>query len=403
MSVSARARVLYVEPFYWTGGPHNVLRNLLEGLDRDSFDPYAVVPRHGEATEQFGEIGVPVERLIAMHNIGRKGGPVVMAAGGLKSAIGAVQVALFARSRSADLVHTNNETCLSGPLGARLAGKPSVVHVHGLGFSRSKVTATAVVGILNATADRVVAVSSVVADALRKNGVKDNKIRVVHNGIDTSRYRPGLASLHLRGEFQLETEQLSVGMIGGLEPRKGHKLFLEAAALVCKQRKNVRFFIVGEPVPGDSASDRYQREVHALSGSLGLKDAVVFTGGRTDVPNMLAMLDIVVQPSTTEAAPLVPLESMSAGTPVVATDVGGNREEVADQETGILVPPGDASGIARAVVTLLDSPELRARMGEAGRVRVEAEFSTAAMAHRIEDLYRDLWADLRKRTAAKRG
>ncbi|MDA1348938.1 MAG: glycosyltransferase, partial [Chloroflexi bacterium] len=167
MSVGPKSRILYVEPFHWTGGPHNVLRNLLGALDRDEFTPYAVVPRHGEATEHFEEMGVPVERLIAMHNIGRKGGPAVMAAGGLKSALGAVQVALFARGKSVDLVHTNNETCLSGTLGARLAGRPSVVHVHGLGFSQSKTTAAAVAGILNATADRVVAESSVVADALR--------------------------------------------------------------------------------------------------------------------------------------------------------------------------------------------------------------------------------------------
>ena len=325
-----------------------------------------------------------------------------MVAGAAKSVVGATQVALFARQNGIDLVHTNNETCLSGGLGARLAGLPSIVHVHGLGFSRSRPMAAAVARVLNATADRVVAVSDVVAEALRSNGVKDRRIAVVHNGIDTARFRPDISTDERRREFLLGTDELTVGMIGGLEPRKGHDLFLRAVALVRQQRRDVRFFVVGGPVPADTAADahRYQQEIRELAGSLGLTDEVIFTGSRRDVPEILAMLDVVVQPSTTEAAPLVPLESMSAGTPVVATDVGGNPEEVADQETGFLVPPGDAPAIARALGTLLDSPQLRERQGKAGRARVESGFSTAAMASKIQDLYQDLRSDRLERMAA---
>jgi glycosyltransferase involved in cell wall biosynthesis len=391
MSVGQKARILYVEPFYWTGGPHNVLRNLLAVLDRDEFAPYAVVPRHGEATEHFNAMGIPVERLVAMHNIGRKGGPIRMAGGGLKAVLGAVQVALFARGKSVDVVHTNNETCLSGTLGARLAGRPSVVHVHGLGFSQSRATAAAVAGVLNATADRVVAVSAVVADALRNHGVKDSKIRVVHNGIDTDRFRTGIDWRRLRQEFGLSGGP-TVGMIAELEPRKGHELFLNAATVVRKKHPEARFFVIGGDVPTDtkSATDSYRRRLADAVRAGRLEDSVVFTGRRTDIPELLSMLDVVVQPSDIEAGPLVPLESMGVGTPVVVTDVGANPEEVVDAETGIVVPPNDPRKMAEAIALLLSDSDLRTRMGGAGRRRVEDHFSRHAMAAKLAEIYRDV-------------
>ena len=392
MSVASEISVLYVEPFYWRCGPQQVLQNLVHGLDHDVIRPHAVVPRHGDASEDFSELGVPVHRLRAINNLGRKGGPAGLVAGTLKASLGALQVAQFAKSHSVGVVHTNNETCLSGGFGARLARLPSIVHVHGLGFASSRLMGSVVARILNATADRVIAVSQVVSIALEERGVRPEKIRVVHNGIDTDRYRPGIDSNKLRQEFQLSADDRTVGMIGALEPRKGHELFVRSAAEVRRSQPGARFFIMGGSVPTDSLAESkgYRQRLERLVESLGLGDSVVFTGEREDIPELLSMLDVVVQPSTTEAGPLVPLEAMSSGKPVVVTDVGANPEEVLDQQTGIVVPPADPQSMAEAIVALLGDAELRRRLGQAGRQRVEAQFSREAMASKIEAIYRDV-------------
>ena len=393
-------RVLYVEPFYWSCGPHNVLRNLISGIDRDEFSPHVVMPRHSGASSDFSGLDVPVERLKAIHNLGRKGGAPSIAAGALKTVFGAAQVAMFARAHSIDVIHTNNETCLSGSLAARLAGLPSVIHVHGLGFAASRTMGGLVARILNATADRVIAVSSVVANALESHGVRPDKIRVVHNGIDTGVFHPGIDSGHLRGEFGLSDDQPTVGMIGGIEPRKGHDLFLRAAAEVRKSYPQTSFFIIGATAPGDS--ERYQQKLRRLIHALDLEEAVVFTGARNNIPELLSMLDVVVQPSKTEAGPLVPLESMSAGKPIVVTDVGGNPEEVLHQQTGLVVSPNDPRKLAEAVSDLLIDASLRERLGAAGRSHVKANFSIEAMSSKMETIYREISCAGRKATVNDR-
>ena len=112
-----------------------------------------------------------------------------------------------------------------------------------------------------------------------------------------------------------------------------------------------------------------------------------FLGYRTDIADLLRLMDVVVLPSLQESFPRVPLEAMAMGVPVVATTVGGIPESVSDGETGILVPPGDGAAIRDALVRLVDDPALRKRMGETGRRRVREQFSIEANIARTEALY----------------
>ena len=390
MSVGAKKKILYVEPFFWSGGPHNVLVNITKSLNLNEYEPHIVVPgKIGDINDS--EIDdIPTKGLSFLHNVGRKGGIFHMSIAVIKSCIGAIQVAHYVKKHSIDVIHTNNETCLSGSIGGWLARRPNVVHVHGLGFSDSW-AAGIVASILNITADRVIAVSKVVHEALLTHGVEESKIRVVANGIDTDKFTPEIICEDISMEFNLSNDYFTVGMIGGLEPRKGHELFLRAASEVLSEVHNVRFFVIGGGIPGDVRQSRfYQSQIFSLTQDLGIEDSVVFTGHRSDIEGFLSVLDIVVQPSNTEAAPLVPLEAMSSGTPVIATDVGGNSEEVVHDETGILVPANDHFALTKAIIDILRSESLRERLGKSGRVRVLKHFSVDVMGLKIQRIYAEL-------------
>ena len=160
---------------------------------------------------------------------------------------------------------------------------------------------------------------------------------------------------------------------------KGQRTLLAAIAHV-----DATAVLVGRDLEQGGA---YERVLRAEAERLGVAKRVVFAGYRGDVPALLAGCDVFCLPSSAEGLPLVVLEAMAHGRPVVATPAGGTAELVVDGETGILVPPADASALADALRSLLADPERARRMGEAGRRRVLAEFSAADAAARVLGLY----------------
>jgi glycosyltransferase involved in cell wall biosynthesis len=127
-----------------------------------------------------------------------------------------------------------------------------------------------------------------------------------------------------------------------------------------------------------------------LRTELNLEKDITFAGYRTDVPRILAGLDVFVLPSSVEGSPVSVLEAMASGLPVIAGDAGGVRELVADGTTGILVPPMDLANLTEAILFLVSQPETRVKFGTAGRQRIEAEFTLDRMARRTEAVYDSL-------------
>ena len=175
-----------------------------------------------------------------------------------------------------------------------------------------------------------------------------------------------------------------VGIIGRLTVVKGHRYFLQGAAQVLQTIPHCKFLVIGD---GPLRSD-----LELLANDLGISDSVRFLGYRDDIPELLAVVDISVLTSIREGTSMVLLESMAAGKPIVATDVGGTPEVVIDGEVGILVPPKDAAALAKALITLLSDPCLASRMEMSGRQRVQAKFSLRKSVDRLEALYDELVA-----------
>lgn len=221
--------------------------------------------------------------------------------------------------------------------------------------------------LYNRAVDVVIAISEGVRAALLRAGVEPGRIRVVPSGVDPTALVPAAgARAALRREWGVPPEAVLVVVLGALERRKGHAVLLAAAA----EAPGLRYAFCGE--------GRERAALDRAAAALG--DAVRFVGFRDDVAACLAAADVVALPSLQEGLGVAALEAMAAGRPVVASRVGGLAEVVVDEVTGLLVPPGDAAALGRALARLGADPALRERLGAAGRARVLACYTVAQMA-----------------------
>ena len=227
--------------------------------------------------------------------------------------------------------------------------------------------------------DGIVVISDTIGDLLRRSGVRHHKLRMIPNGIDTRRFRTAEPIL---GREIASFGEAMVGFVGRCVPDKGGAILLHAAEQVLRTFPLTKFVFVGD---GPARA-----EWESLAERLGIRDRVVFTGVRNDMPEVYASLTLFVLPSLCEAMPMSVLEAMAAGRPVVATRVGSVTKLVVEGETGLLVEAGDVDGLAAAIVKMLRDPGQAGRMGLNARVRAESHFSARAMAMGYLDLYREV-------------
>jgi glycosyltransferase involved in cell wall biosynthesis len=239
-------------------------------------------------------------------------------------------------------------------------------------------------------ADHVLVNAVAVKTLLVKQGYDGSAISVIGNGIDVSRFHRRGEATAVRQELGLPAGAPVVAVVARLNRLKGIEYFLAAAAILARRFEHVRFLVVG-----DSVSQAYRDGLEAYAAALGLGERVVFTGFRSDVPELLSVVSVSVLPSLSEGLSNVVLEAMAAGVSVVATSVGGTPEMVDDGVTGLLVPPRDAGALADAIASLLADSDLRRAIGEAGRRRVEERFSLEAMLRATEQLYERLLREAR--------
>jgi glycosyltransferase involved in cell wall biosynthesis len=214
-------------------------------------------------------------------------------------------------------------------------------------------------------------------------GCSPKKIHVIPNGADLERFHPRWPNPALQERLGLQPETPVVGIVAALRPEKNHELFLQAAAIVHARLPAARFLIVGD---GPQLA-----KLELLCGELGLSEVVRFLGTRRDVPEMLALVNVLVLTSHMEASPVCLLEAMACEKPVVATQVGSVGETVVDGQTGYLVPPGDADMAAVRILALLADRDRAAAMGRAARERVIARGSIDRMVEGYEDLIGELY------------
>ncbi len=221
--------------------------------------------------------------------------------------------------------------------------------------------------------DEVATASPVVAGALQRWGVRAT---LVENGVEIERFHGAAPALRLelgRGAGRV------VGFVGRMVAAKGGALLLEAAKSVLAALPDTTFVLVG----GGPARGEWE----AMAARLGIAGNVVFAGVRRDMPGVYASFDVMALPSYEENMPMCLLEAMAAGVPVIATRVGAVPKLIVPEQTGVLIEPGDAAGLAAAILRLLRDREEACRLGANGEAHAVRTFSAAATARRYAALY----------------
>jgi glycosyltransferase involved in cell wall biosynthesis len=343
------------------GGAERCVVDLAVALRRRGWPVHVACSVGGIRAATLADAGVPVtvllEQLVERRVSGRYERALARLVAELRPAV--VHAHLFASAAAA--AHAVRDQPV-----------PLVVTEHTEGPWRDR-RARAVSGLVYRHADRVVAVSSAIRDLLVTGyGVAPERVEVL---LPTAAAPPAAVSA------PPDPGRPVVGLVGRLVPEKGVDVFLRAAALVSAVVPQARFLVVGD---GPLRPDLEHR-----AAVLGLAGAVTFTGYRSDAPRLLAGLDVLAVPSRSDGSPLVVCEAMAAGVPVVASRVGGLPDLVEDGGSGLLVRPGEAEDLARALVSLLLDPEAARRLGARGR-RLAAGRSHERLVDRMTQLYTDV-------------
>jgi glycosyltransferase involved in cell wall biosynthesis len=335
-------RLLFVLTSPVRGGIEEVVLALLRRLDPGEFRLALAAPR--PLLDAFGAdlAGVRVEaEAIAGDTRG-----------------GFARLADFMARLRPDVVnpHLFRSTAVAAPL-ARWYGARVVETYHGReGWRRRFLPDRLVVRLV----DHAIAVSEAARTFLiRGKGYPAAKVTVVPNGRDLSVFQPGSAREATRKELGLDRAVPLIGVVGRLEPQKGHGYLLDAWPAVMREFPDARLLLVGDGA--------LRGALQAQARARGAADSVIFAGFRADVPRVLDALDVLCLPSLYEGMPLTAIEAAAMARPVVATAVDGTPEVVRDGWTGRLVPPADTPALARALLALLRDPDGARRMGQAGR------------------------------------
>ena len=204
---------------------------------------------------------------------------------------------------------------------------------------------------------------------------------VIYSGVDTERFHPDVDGIRVRFETRIPQDAPVVAMIARFQAVKGHHTFQRMAQQIALQIPQAHFVVAGEDVFGVAADADYKREILAAAEQDPiLRKRLHYIGFRDDVERVYGTADVVVCASDFESYGKANIEAMACATPVVSTNRGGPTETIIDGTTGYLVPPGDAGALATHVIKLLQEPEARIQMGQAGRQRVLQHFSARTAA-----------------------
>jgi glycosyltransferase involved in cell wall biosynthesis len=353
------------------------LLDLVEALPAHGIDPLVACDPASPLARRLGRAGATVLPAV-FPSLQANGTPLRAAA----NAAGLVRCAAALRrhvhAHGIDVVHANTLlTRLPALLAARLTGRRVVWHVRDFVVQPRWRR-------LYARLARAVDVVVTVSRACRAEFPGHPRLVTVPNGIDAKRYDVERAAG--RAALGLAPAAIAVGVVGLLEPWKGHDVFLEALARIARASAlPVHAVVAG----GESSKSPGRLGVLAARAeALGLPDRVHVLGFRDDVPVVLAGLDVAAVPSLRpDPLPGSVLEAMAARLPVIGARTGGIPEMVAEGVTGLLVRPGDVADLASAMLELAHRVGLRRLMGEAGRERVERDFALDAMVRRLAAVY----------------
>jgi glycosyltransferase involved in cell wall biosynthesis len=345
------------------GGAQQVLY-LLEGLTRAGVSNILVCPPDSAISTAAGNAGVNVH-------------PMPMA-GDLDVGFGRrFSQWLIANKPGLLHVHSRRGADLWGGLAARRAGVPAVLSRRVdnpdfplLGPIKYRMYA------------RIIAISAEIERQLQRGGVPDSKLRLVHSAVDVEACQPDWSYSQFRDAFGLQKDEIAVVCVAQFITRKGHAVLLDAWPAVIDKCPQARLILFGQGVEESHLQDQVRH--------LNLSETVQFAGFRADILSFLGHADLLVHPALREGLGICLLEAQAAGLPIVASRAGGIPEAVADEVSGLLVPPQNPSELAAVVTKLLRDPDKRSGFGAGGRMQVAQNFSVQSLVSGNLKVYEEL-------------
>jgi len=382
-----KSNILYVIENISFGGGERAFAQVINGLDMEKYEiyvaclPHSLAPASGLFAEEIQDnaqiISFDLRNRFNLRNI--------------------FNLIKIIKEKKIDLVHSQGARAdFFSRIAARMAKVPAVVSTIAVPIEEYNVNRIkkAIYMVLSCFTERFVDKFIVVAQHLERKLVQIHKISPhkvvkIYNGVDIEKYNYNLqAATLLRKEMNIGPDFLLIGAIGRLTWEKGLPYFIEAIKKMSDGRRQaadkVKYLIVGEGELEENLREKVK--------SLKLEEKVIFAGFRKDVREILGAIDILVLSSLREGFPMIILEAMAMGKPIVAANIEGVNESIVDGVTGILVPPKDSEALAGAILTLIKDKDRAGRMGQAGREAVKEKFNINNMIRGHKQLYEELIA-----------
>jgi glycosyltransferase involved in cell wall biosynthesis len=360
-------KIFFLDQYSEMGGAQRVLADFLAAVQRRGWEAHVAVPDGGPLVEQLRSRNIAVTEIpCGPYRSGRKGiFDLVKFARDVRRQSRIIRNVL--KRETFDLIYVNGPRLLPAAMATRRE-TPVLFHLH---YPIHQAFAARLAGwCVRRSGATVVACSNSVARSLVRY-IYPRKLQVIYNGTSEMVFR--------EREFSSD-KRWRIGLVGRINPQKGQIEFLEAAKLLALEFPSLRFVICGAPLFG---ADDYFDRVKSLATGL----PVEFLGWREDIAPVLAGLALLVMPSKDEGTPLVLLEAMSAGVPVIAFPAGGIAEVISDRETGFLVPEANGQGLAVQIRELLTSDPLILKQTACRARHVwERSYTLAGFHNRITDL-----------------
>ena len=357
-----------------SGGERSLLAALSQ-IPRDGFQITVLAPPAGPFVDEMKQSSIRCQPIDLFDSSGHRL-PRELALEALTKAIDATQP---------DLIHANSLSMgrLTGAAAGRLPA-PCTAHLRDI----IRLTRAAVDDLNRNHA--LIAVSHATRDFHIQQGLDPHRTVVIYNGVDCEQFSPRPRSHRLRQEFGIPETAFLIASIGQICLRKGLDRLAQAAHINADSLPEAHYLLVGTRHSAKTESVELEKRIVRLFSDAGLRDRLHTTGFRNNIPQLLNAVDLLVHSALQEPLGRVLLEAAAAGTPIIATDVGGTSEILRDRQDALLIAPDDPALLARTIHLVARDRTLATQLARSARRRMAAEFNIRRRAMELASFWRNI-------------
>lgn len=378
-------KILYLHTGAELYGADIVLLTLLKSLDKSKYKPIVILPLDGLLVSELKKDNIEVH--VIEYPILRRQyfTPRGILNYILTYFIGCKKIIKFIKNRKIDVIHVNTIAVLEGIYISRKLKIPLIWHVHEI-LEKPKIIYKVTSAFMGIFATQIIAVSNAVKKHLLDSGfIKENKVQVIYNGVNTERFNPKIDSSILRRQLNIPNDAFIIGMIGRINAIKGQDEFIKIVSCLAKKYENVYGVIVGDAFPGQEW--RIIKLIEMIDKS-GYKENFRYLGYRKDTNILHNLFDIYMLPSiSADSLPTVVLEAMASKKVVVGYKNGGICEMISDRESGYLEEIKKSDKLVEDIIKLIENKDLYNSMADCGFKRLQTMFSLELFNRKIDSLY----------------